>query len=411
MSTPTFTSNVTIDSAQNSAPTSTPVPVPKQTILIVDDHAENLLVAGEILREGGYVVRTALSGEAALRSIAEREPDLIITDIMMPQMDGFMLCRTIKATQQMAHIPVMFITAVADMRSVKQGFAVGGVDYITKPFHNQEMLARVYAHLSLKSVRDELAERNTLLRELNEEKNNLLSITAHDLKNPIATIMTASVMITKHFDRLQRETILDNVGIIQETAERMTNIINNLLDINKIESGRLQPQFLPIGMNTAIMKAVNDYRERAASKSIVLDVTIPDAEVFVEGDALMMMQSLDNLISNAIKFSPLGNSVRITMELVPKTEDAHAIRLTVWNKSAAISDTEKQKLFRKFTRLSTRPTDGENSTGLGLYIVKRFVEAMQGRVWCDSRVDDGVSFVLEFAQSTTLRRIMEQEQS
>jgi two-component system, sensor histidine kinase and response regulator len=379
-----------------------------QLILIVDDHDENLLIASEILRVEGYQTAMMHSGEEALdfcqhlRKNGRSLPNLILTDIMMPIMDGFTLCKRVKTDAETQHIPVIFITAISDVRSMTKGFEAGGVDYITKPFHAQEMCSRVLVHLSLKNMRDELAESNERLRELNEEKNNLLSIAAHDLKNPIASIMTASVIIKKHFAKMTPDAILNNVGAIFDTARRMTDIIGNLLDINKIESGEVMPRITPTDANATLGEVVTEYQERASTKSIRLEVVRPSSPQVIDADTVMLRQILDNLISNALKFSPTGEAVAIDLSQVNTASGKSHLHIAITNKTSFISEEEKQKLFCKFGKLSNRPTGGESSTGLGLFIVKRLVEAMHGTVWCET------SDVLETEKKQTILQFIVQ---
>jgi signal transduction histidine kinase len=382
-----------------------------QFILIVDDHEENLLIASEILRGEGYQTATVHSGEEALELCEQRMtqnrplPNLILTDVMMPMMDGFTLCRVLKENPATELIPVIFITAIADVRSMTKGFDAGGVDYITKPFHAQEMCSRVHVHLSLADMRNELAQSNAQLIALNEDKNNLLSIAAHDLKNPIASIMTASVIIKKHFAKMTSESILNNVSAIFDTARRMTEIIGNLLDINKIESGEIMPNITRVDVNDILGKVIVEYQERAKEKLLSFDIVRPETSVVSDADAVMMRQVLDNLVSNAVKFSPPERRIRICLE-----QNTGVVKIMVENHTDSISEQEKQKLFSKFGKLSNRPTGGESSTGLGLFIVKRLIDAMQGRVWCEtfplsdnsekeSRKEMVLRFIIEFRAS------------
>jgi signal transduction histidine kinase len=245
-------------------------------------------------------------------------------------------------------------------------------------------------HLSLAHMRNELAQSNEQLIALNEEKNNLLSIAAHDLKNPIASIMTASVIIKKHFAKMTPDSILNNVGAIFDTARRMTEIIGNLLDINKIESGEIIPQIAPVDANDILGKVVEEYRERADEKFLTLELVRPSEKMMIEADAVMLRQVLDNLVSNAVKFSPHRSTVNIriaattTAASPPLQRMTDTVNIFVQNHTSRISEQEKQKLFSKFGKLSNRPTGGESSTGLGLFIVKRLVDAMQGKVWCET---------------------------
>ncbi len=394
-----------------------------QLILIVDDHEENLLIASEILRGEGYQTATVHSGEEALEFCKARPqaqkplPNLILSDVMMPMMDGFTFCKVLKENPATENIPVIFITAIADVRSMTKGFDAGGVDYITKPFHAQEMCSRVHVHLSLADMRNELAFNNEQLIQLNEEKNNLLSIAAHDLKNPIASIMTASVIIKKHFAKMTADNILKNVGAIYDTARRMTDIIGNLLDINKIESGEIMPNIMCIDVNETLAKVIQEYDDRAKEKLIRLEMTRPEGTFAIDADTVMLRQIFDNLISNAVKFSPPEQSVHVVLERVQRkqlrnsttdTDDENndeMVQISIQNQTSFLSEQEKQKLFSKFGKLSNRPTGGESSTGLGLFIVKRLVEAMQGTVWHETA--ENISSNAASGTATALRFIVQ----
>lgn len=243
--------------------------------------------------------------------------------------------------------------------------------------------------LQQKEQAEVLHQTNQRLSELNEERGAFLGIAAHDLKNPTAAIMGYADLLKERWASWDEEKKLKRIGNIYQLAQHIAEIIRNLLDINAIESGHyaLNPERLNLQECTQHMVEV--YRDHAEAKHIRLQLLAQDL-LFVRADRAALRQVLDNLLSNAIKYSPQGSNIQVQIEQV----DECAI-LRVRDEGPGISDEDRQKLFRKFTRLSARPTGGEHSTGLGLSIVKYIIEASGGKIYCESRLGEGASFVVE----------------
>src|SRR5437773_7952410 len=216
---------------------------PRSSVLIVDDITKNLQVVGTILRQAGYAVTPATSGAEALEGVREQLPDLILLDLMMPEMDGLEVCRRLKADSTTRQIPVIFLTASNEMEHLVKGFEVGAVDYVTKPFNAPELLARVRTHLELKQARDLIVRNGLELRRLNEEKNEFMGIAAHDLRSPLNAVKGYSEMVLED-PALGRE----NGELRQrmhEAAARMAERVQNLLDANRRERGEMQLHLAP----------------------------------------------------------------------------------------------------------------------------------------------------------------------
>jgi two-component system, sensor histidine kinase LadS len=239
-----------------------------------------------------------------------------------------------------------------------------------------------------------LQEKNTQLEQLNMEKNEFLGIAAHDLKNPLAHIIMSTGTVVRYFERMKRSDIISSLESIGEVARRMSEIISNLLDVNAIEQGGIKLHCASFDLVPKTASVVQDYRERAASKGVHIQFDASDKAI-VFADEQAMMQVLDNIVSNAIKYSPHGKRVFVR---VTSTEEA-VTRVEVQDEGQGISPDDMKKLFGKFARLSARPTGGEHSTGLGLSIVKKMVEAMNGRVWCKSELGLGATFIVELPSS------------
>ncbi len=358
-------------------------PLPKSRILVVDDITRNLQVVGTMLRNEGYHVMPATSGAQALERAAAQPPDLILLDLMMPEMDGLEVCRRLKDDPATRQIPVIFLTASNEMEHLVSGFSVGAVDYVTKPFNAPELLARVRTHLELQHAR-------ARLREMNDEKNEFMGIVAHDLKNPLGAIQGYAEIILEETEAPQGE-VADCAGRIRETARRMTDMVQQLLDANRIERGEMQLNMAPTELTPLVRSVVENYLPRAAAKQQTIHFEDTGAPATVPADPQVMMQVMENLISNAVKYSPAGKNIRVRISAEPGS-----VRCAIEDEGPGLSIEDQKKLFGKFARLSAKPTGGEHSTGLGLSIVKRMVEAMNGTVWCESEPGRGATFMVQF---------------
>lgn len=371
-------------------PTSPSLPStgPKPRVLVVDDITKNLQVVGTLLRNAGYEVMPTTSGAQALERVRVQLPDLILLDLMMPEMDGLEVCQRLKAEEATRQIPVIFLTASNEMEHLVRGFEVGAVDYVTKPFNPPELLARVQTHIELRQARERL-------REMNEEKNEFMGIAAHDLRNPLAAIQGYAEMVVEDAQELAHRELEGNGERIRETAKRMAEMVQNLLDANRIERGEMRLQLEPTEMTSLVTSVVETQRPRAAAKQQTLRLEGAAGPVSVVADPNVMVQVLENLVSNAVKYSPPGKDI-----LVRVRREAGRVRCDVRDEGPGLSAEDQKRLFGKFARLSAKPTGGEHATGLGLSIVKKMVEAMNGRVWCESEPGRGATFSVEFPQSS-----------
>ncbi|MBD1207306.1 MAG: tetratricopeptide repeat protein [Ignavibacteria bacterium] len=267
--------------------------------------------------------------------------------------------------------------------------------------HKQKILEDQARQIEL--TNNELQERNSQMNEINEQLNEFLGIAAHDLKNPLASIVMSSSAIKRYYDRMSKEEMLETLGGIESVAERMRLIIHNLLELNSIESGNLRVASEPVSPGEIAEQVVQDWTPKAAHKAISLTFDNQAPDKFFMGDPNILYQILENLVSNAVKYSPPSRSVwvRVLGSEVsalggsPQNGTQQYIRIEVKDEGPGLSAEDKAKLFSKFAKLSAQPTAGEHSTGLGLSIVKRLVEAMKGRVWCDSKLGKGSTFIVE----------------
>jgi two-component system, sensor histidine kinase and response regulator len=358
-------------------------PPRKSRILVVDDVVKNLQVVGSVLRNQGYEIMPAPGGVDALRMVKAQLPDLILLDLMMPEIDGLEVCRRLKADTATAGIPVVFLTASNEMEHLVRGFEAGAVDYVTKPFNPPELLARVRTHLELKLARERL-------REMNDEKNEFMGMAAHDLRNPLSAIRGYAEMVVEDAEASNHAAIAENGLLIRDAAIRMAEMVQSLLDANRIERGDLTINLMPADLAAVASAVVRSHRPRAAAKKQTIHIAAESEPALGLMDPAVMTQVLDNLVSNAVKYSPPG------LEIFVATRIAGAsVRAEVRDQGPGLNEADRRKLFGKFARLSAKPTGGEQATGLGLSIVKRMVDAMNGRIGCDSEPGRGAVFWVE----------------
>lgn len=365
-------------------------------ILLVDDNPTNLKLLISMLAEYGYKTRPATSGQRALAMVAKEQPDLILLDINMPEMDGFEVCQRLKSQPQIADIPVIFISASDEVFDKVQAFQLGGVDYVTKPFEPLELYARVKAHLDLKHFRDQLqasnqqlSEANAGLQSLNAIKDDFLGMVSHDLKNPLSSILLFSRFMESR--NLNEEKTKEIGTLITQAGQRMLKLIEDLLEVNKLEQGKVQLWPENVDLNFYLSYITNDMTAQAADKNQEVLCLLPADAVFLNIDPMRLRQVLENLLSNALKFSPPGAQIKLILE-----QNNQEIRIQVQDQGPGFTPADQEKLFTKFGRLSAQPTGREHSTGLGLFISRQLVLAMNGHITCENGNKQGACVTLCF---------------
>ena len=242
-----------------------------------------------------------------------------------------------------------------------------------------------------KQAESQLKTQNEALIRLNQEKNEFLGIAAHDLKNPLSAIQGMAEYIQEEIEELPRDEIVDSAHMIEESAKKMFQLVTNLLDVNAIESGKVNISPEIVDIFPIMQTLVKEYTERAKNKNIRIHFEFSESHYPAFVDKHTTQQVLDNLISNAVKYSPTEKSIYTRIVAGQK-----AVRCEIKDEGQGLSIEDQQKLFGKFTRLTAKPTGGEHSTGLGLFIVKKLVDAMHGKVWCESELGKGALFIVEF---------------
>ena len=348
-------------------------------VLVVDDQEANLAIVGDMLGQSGYLALLAPDGDEAIRQLESQPVDLVLLDLMMPGRDGLEICRLIRSQSRWADIPVIFLSAAGDKNLIVRALEAGGVDYVTKPFNRAELITRVRTHIELKVAQDRL-------RQLAEDKDETLGILAHGLQNHLAGLRMAVQILQDRAPQCSDERLALVAAKIRDFTVQMLAFVQEFL-ANSAADRNLNLNLEAVALNHAAAFAVQRYAEAARCKGIALEHE-EGADVSVAADRKALDQVLENLISNALKFSPPGRCVRVSVREEPRCGGVVIVR----DEGPGFTEEDKGGMFRRYGRLSARPTGGEPSTGLGLSIAKRLVDAMGGRLDCDSKAGRGATF-------------------
>ena len=357
-------------------------------ILVVDDQAANIQIVGTVLGSLGHEIIPASDGPTALKRAALRTPDLILLDLLMPEMDGCAVCLKLKADPALKDIPVIFLSAADDKELIVRALNSGGIDYITKPFNHGELISRVRTQLALKSSRDQLAQ-------LAEDKDELIGILTHDLKNNIGGISMSALLLYERVKKFQDEKASQLSENILRSSELLLVFVKEFLANAATDYGfALNPA--KTNLTEIARQVVEQHQEIARRKNLKIETDFTAASPMALADVLGFTQVLDNLISNAVKFSPPDKTVFVSIRA---TESK--VECVIRDEGPGFKPEDREKMFRRYGRLSARPTGGEPSTGLGLSIVHKLVKAMNGELVCDSVPGSGAAFTVRLPQSVS----------
>lgn len=357
------------------------------SVLVVDDNPKNLQLMSAMLKQQGYKLYITNSGENALAFLENTLPDLILLDVMMPGLSGFEVCRMIKRQDRYQDIPVIFLTAKTEVEDIVEGFESGAVDYIAKPFHPQEVFARVSNHLQLKRTRETLAEQNKKLALLNQEKDKFFSIIAHDLRGPVTGLAGITELLYKETGSCHDENIKELVELLHTTSVQVVDLLFNLLEWARIQMNAISFEPDNLLLKPVVDKAVRTFRNAIQDKNLTVSVDL-DESVLAYADVNQLGTILRNLISNAIKFTPTGGSVTLTAT----STDQHQIRLAVADSGIGMGPELLEKLFRLDQKVSRPGTEGETSNGIGLLLCQDLVKRQGGQLSVESAEGSGTTF-------------------
>lgn len=366
----------------------TPQELSGSRVLIVDDSKLARRQMRLFLERDDLQVFEAKSGEEAIWLTGEIDPDLVVMDVLMDGMDGFQTCQRLRAIPEHENLPIIFLTGLSERDHILSGFNAGGVDFITKPFHPTEGMARIRTHLRLQRLQRFRRQYISELENMNQAKDRLLRVASHDLRNPLAAISGLSGFLLDDHSRAPQDKEI--ILTIQQAAGRMTNLLNDLLDLSALDEGRLALRSEPINLSALVRDMVQLHRMRADEKYISLGTPAAMADdLWTSGDLSMLQRVVENLLSNALKFTQPGGSVSMGCEVT-----GDRVLLHVDDNGPGIPVEDADRLYREFGRTRNQPTGGESSTGLGLSICMRLVKAHGGTISHANRPEGGTRFTV-----------------
>ncbi len=358
-------------------------------VLIVDDTPTNVKVVALALQELKYKIVIATNGETAIKMVERTRPDLILMDVMMPGMDGYEACKIIKQDEENKNIPVIFLTALTEKTNIIKGFDVGGVDFITKPFNNDELVSRVQTHLELKLTRDKLLNTTSYLEELNSVKDKMFSVIGHDLRSPLSGVkMTLDLLA--HTDKFNDdEELRMTIDMLVKTTDEVYNLLDNLLGWAKSQSGNVN--LIPEKVNLKdLVNSVHILNKgNLKYKNIQFESDIDEKlNVFIDLNSMNIV--FRNLLSNAIKFTPDDGRIGVIAR-----QDGDDVIIEVQDNGVGIPEENISKLFDNAQHVTTYGTNRESGSGLGLLLCHDFVTRNGGNISVESEVGKGTNFILK----------------
>lgn len=366
------------------------------TILIVDDKLSARETLKGLLMGQNYKLVLMGSGIEALDKVAEVKPDLILLDVMMPEMDGFEVCHRLKTNEQWQHIPVILVTALDSKEDLVRGLEAGADDFLAKPVNSLELRARVRSMLRIKKQFDQL-QANVQLRE------DMAAMIVHDMRSPLMSIWWINEIVRDKLSRLEaisHNSVTELVDLnerISHQVNRLNAFANDILTLAKMRAGQESLNYQATDIKALVLEAHKNHQEVAEQTQIKLEANVPSGQgLKVRLDEKLWQRVLDNLISNALKYSPPNGQVIIELEYLETetttAEDAK-LRLKVKDEGPGIPETYRKSIFDKYKVVNLKKKVPQ--VGLGLAFCKQVVESHGGRIWVEANNPNGSVFILE----------------
>lgn len=355
----------------------------KGTLLIVDDVLENVSLLFDFLTEKNFTVLVAQNGRGALQKAEYARPDLILLDVMMPDIDGFEVCKILKNQESTQEIPIIFMTALTEMVDKVRGFNLGAADYITKPFQHEEVLARVTTHLQLFKLQQSLKVHTAELEQRNLELEAFSRTVAHDLKNPLSVVISSADLLLDEFSEPLAAPAKKLLRSLAKSSYAMVYIIDALLLLAGVSKrGKIETQPLDMGN---IITQVQQERFTLLIENSQAHIHVPTSWPIAQGYTPWVREVWANYLSNAIKYG--GQPPQITLGATVQTDGM--IRYWIKDNGPGLAPEAQARLFTPFTRLHQNRVEGH---GLGLSIVHQIIEKLGGEVGVESVIGEGSTF-------------------
>ena len=356
-------------------------------ILIVDDVMSNVLLLKVLLTNEKFAIATASNGRQALEQVEKENPDLVLLDVMMPDMSGFEVAQHLKSNPNTADIPIIFLTALNSTADIVKGFQVGANDFISKPFNKEELIIRVTHQISLVAAKRLILSKTEELQRTIAGRDKLYSVIAHDLRSPMGSIkMVLNMLILNLPSEKIGAEMYELLTMANQTTEDVFSLLDNLLKWTKSQIGKLNVVYQDVDLVEVTDGVIEIFSMVASLKKIRIREMKPE-KMMVNADIDMLKTVVRNLLSNAIKFSKENSGVLVKMEEV----DGMAV-VSVQDYGCGISEEGQKKLLHTDTHFSTFGTNNEEGSGLGLLLCKDFVVKNGGKLWFTSKEGEGSIF-------------------
>lgn len=356
-------------------------------ILIVDDVMSNVLLLKVLLTNEKFAIATASNGRQALEQVEKENPDLVLLDVMMPDMSGFEVAQHLKSNPNTADIPIIFLTALNSTADIVKGFQVGANDFISKPFNKEELIIRVTHQISLVAAKRLILSKTEELQRTIAGRDKLYSVIAHDLRSPMGSIkMVLNMLILNLPSEKIGAEMYELLTMANQTTEDVFSLLDNLLKWTKSQIGKLNVVYQDVDLVEVTDGVIEIFSMVASLKKIRIHEMKPE-KMMVNADIDMLKTVVRNLLSNAIKFSKENSEVLVKMEEV----DGMAV-VSAQDYGCGISEEGQKKLLHTDTHFSTFGTNNEEGSGLGLLLCKDFVVKNGGKLWFTSKEGEGSIF-------------------
>ena len=355
-------------------------------VLIVDDVVSNVLLLKILLQQEKYQICTANGGNMCIEQAKSEKPDLILLDVMMPDINGFDTATILKKDPETKHIPIIFLTALNNPSDLIHGFQVGANDFLTKPFNKEELVVRVFHQIKLVAAAQIIEKQNKDLRATIKNRDKMYSVIAHDLRSPMASIrMVLNLLVNAVPKDVVGPELFELLDKANKESEVCHDLLDNLLKWTKSQTGMLNVVIQDFDLNDVIPGVVDIFEMIAMTKKITLQYKGTGTSLVVRADNDMLKTVVRNFMSNAIKFSPEASTIDITM-----TADGDFAKVSVRDHGVGIAPDRVDGIFSKGE--TTYGTDGEEGSGLGLQLCADFARKIGGDVMVESVVGEGSTF-------------------
>jgi two-component system sensor histidine kinase/response regulator len=337
------------------------------SVLLIDDEPMNLKALRRILQRQNYVISTAELGQEGIDKATETLPDIIVLDLVMPDVNGFDVCKTLKANPRTQHIPILFLSGKNDTQNIVKAFRVGGVDYITKPFNMEEVEVRIQTHLTLKFMREELEAFGRMV--------------AHDIKNPLNVIMGMASLLQGESDIPERHQ--EDLKAMVESSRRISQITDSMFTLSR--SSTIAVEIKPVNMQEVVARSIKFSTDIVADFEGIVRLDSPENWPRCLGHAPWLEQVWANFIGNAMKYGGRPPQVVIGADPVENNQ----VRFWIRDNGPGLSSEEKDRIFEEFVQI---PRKGVSGHGIGLAIVQRIIQKLGGQIGITCESDKGSEF-------------------